>query len=71
MSKIEIQERTTPEQLAEFILKERICKNCKWWARLHGGMGDKYGQCRNDLSSYPPEIVTKEDFGCNQWEKKG
>lgn len=64
-------ERMTPEQLAEFILKERVCKNCKWWSL--GGYCVKY-----EINEYiqrfgnghyikfePPEI-----FGCTLWEKR-
>ena len=63
-------ERMTPEQLAEFILKERICENCKWWDRV-----DELdiGECLtvNYCHSYEDAVFKpQEDFGCNQWEDK-
>jgi len=58
--------RMTPQQFAEFLLKDRICKNCKWcdinkpkWP---------WGDCLNpkvDIASW-----VRYDFGCNQWEAK-
>ena len=55
-------ERTSPEELAEFILKERTCKNCKHY---YGFMDNL--ECKN------PNIIVLDPsgtFGCNQWEKK-
>jgi len=58
-------ERMTPEQLAEFILKERKCRNCK---RLI--FHDGFCEC---VGSTPVEYINVDDiniFGCNQWEAK-
>ena len=63
-------ERQTPEQLAEFILKERVCKNCKWWDRVDEL---NIGECLtiNYCHSYEDAVFKpQEDFGCNQWEAK-
>ena len=67
-------ERQTPEQLAEFILKERVCKNCKWWNKSKitpPGMGI----CKNDVliiyTNNASGLNTEKYFGCNQWEKNG
>ena len=66
LSKIDIQKRMTPEQLAEFILKKRVCKNCKW--NSNAGFDSRY--C---MAETPVEIIGtyEETFSCNQWEKKG
>lgn len=59
-------ERMTPQQLAEFILKDRICKNCKYWdkARTEWAWGD----CMNDKIDITGWV--KYDFGCSHWEEK-
>lgn len=71
-------ERMTPEQLAEFILKDRICKNCKWWKSF----GNNVVQCENKtVLGYTVRVSftfgtdsmcfePSETFGCNQWEKR-
>ena len=65
-------ERMTPEQLAEFILKERICKNCKWWQML--SPYSYHGNCKNyvvlEMVADNTDFLATTLFGCNQWEAK-
>ena len=72
-------ERQTPEQLAEFILKERVCKNCKWKKGEYEYLKEEFG-CINGLVivqvvSDGMEVEASgfdplDTFGCNQWKKK-
>ena len=71
-------ERMTPEQLAKFILKERVCKNCKWFGEEDTYEKEKVLVCKNEsMSGYTPReypytlhLAPPPDFGCNQWEAK-
>ena len=54
----------------QLALKERICKNCKWWKR-DGKFS--WGGCNCWVVNSFMEggiIVPAESFGCNQWEVK-
>ena len=65
-------ERQSPEELAEFILKERICKNCRWWERRETYMNGAFGICEHtDMVGYVENTFEPHaSFGCNQWKKK-
>ena len=57
-------------QLAEFILKERVCKNCKWFHPA-----DIYFFCDSGRVPFIEQGLgfTDEEieyWGCNQWETK-
>ena len=62
-------ERTTPEELAEFILKERVCRYCAWWL---GTNETEIDACHNKLVKiYASKYFTPQGkFGCNQWKGK-
>lgn len=78
--------RMTPKQLSEwleyrgydvdFMLKDRTCKNCKWWERFklpsvnagHGICENLYGgggHVQGGKNFIPPA-----NFGCNLWEER-
>jgi len=61
-------------------LSDRICKNCQWWAQQSEYSNTEW-DCWNDtvgefvwLSAEGDArggFKPNENFGCNQWEKKG
>lgn len=70
--------RMTPKAFAKFLLKEQICKNCKWWDVVRiNEMDDSenYYPCDNYIiSTYMPFMghvfMPQGSFSCSQWEKK-
>ena len=62
------EERMTPTRLAKFLLKDHICRNCKW---ITEDLTGSTMICENRLHKsyhignfYPPQ-----DHGCLLWEK--
>ena len=59
-------DRMSAQEFARFLLKDRICKNCKWWQVFDDGITVGF-QCRNDkvMIFEPPP-----GFGCNLWRNR-
>jgi len=47
---------------------KRICENCKWWHADHFCFNKVID---NAMDRVGTNFWSHEDFGCNQWEKKG
>ena len=66
------EERLSPTGLAKYLLKDHICKNCKWREWIDDNlMVIDYPYCMNNIDPQTGCFmnIPSESFGCNKWEK--
>ena len=63
--------RQTPKGFAKFLLKDEVCKHCRFWERIEGM--SYYGHCLNssvnNFLTLPALLRVPDYFGCNKWDK--